>query len=94
MLKITPIKSTKIAKLYRPYKNTTVLRRGANCLNSSLLALSILGLSSTLNCCSKENLETNKKDLQQTDSTCVDKEKGTNISIDDSLDIIEHIITI
>ena len=89
MLKISPItKNNQCIKKIQNQKNKV--------LPASLLVLSMLSGVAT-NSCSKIVLEEKKDVFEKIDTTKTeddDKKKSVDVIIDDSLDVIEHIIVI
>ena len=96
MLRVHLVKNfSRIEKSFTQKNNNKIKQKGNNLLKSSLLALSILGLSSINSCTKDLNLEKEQK-TKQIDSTIIKKEEktGFDIIIDDSLNIIEDTIVI
>lgn len=99
MLKVQPINNNlKIKTNYLKKNKNIIKQQGSNLLKTSLLALSIIGLSS-INSCTK-NIDIEPQKTRQIDTSLVKKdstdneENFINITVDDSLDVIEHEIVL
>lgn len=101
MLKVHPVKNfSKIEKNIVKKSEKNMINKGKNLLSASLFALSILGIS-TINSCTKNLDKERLQKTRQIDSTLVKKDtkekddsNTVNITIDDSLNVIEHYIKI
>ena len=101
MLKVHPVKNfSKIEKNIVKKSEKNMINKGKNLLSASLFVLSILGIS-TINSCTKNLDKERLQKTRQIDSTLVKKDttekddsNTVNITIDDSLNVIEHYIKI
>lgn len=93
MLKISPVKNfSNTKKIVNNSKNIVKNNNKTNYLSASLLALSIIGMTSLSNCSKieKPNLENKEKQIDSTEIV----DNKPEIIVDTTTNKIEHFITI